>query len=440
MACRRGWCRSEKKKKVNDLTWFLIPIFVVLDWFFVAVRASLSQARMPQLLGMSEQKSERVERTLKLLEQVRLPVTLRISVILVHFLLIGTLTVLLVRGFGAAVSWQLLVAMWVLALLVLLQSEFLIERLILTQPERWALWLTVPGQIVHGLFSPVAWLLTLLLGNSESVPRSLASVTEDELKEWVETGQPAGSLEQGERKMIYSIFQFSDTLCREIMVPRIDVFALDINTSPAEAIQAVLRSGHSRFPVFEEVIDNIIGLLYAKDLLRISLNGNESTSIRELLRPAYFIPEAKKVDELLREMQARGVHMAVVVDEYGGMAGLVTLEDIVEEIVGEIRDEYDESEELLYQQLSPDEYLFLGRIDLDDFNDLLGTHLTKEVADTLGGFIYGEIGRVPVGGEQLTVEGWRLTVEQVSGRRIRKVRACRIPAEERAEEENESER
>ncbi|NMC79054.1 MAG: HlyC/CorC family transporter [Chloroflexi bacterium] len=401
---------------MNDLTWFLIPIFVVLDWFFVAVRASLSQARMPQLLGMSEQKSERVERTLKLLEQVRLPVTLRISVILVHFLLIGTFTVLLVRGFGAAVSWQLLVAMWVLALLVLLQSEFLIERLILTQPERWALWLTVPGQIVHGLFSPVAWLLTLLLGNSESVPRSLASVTEDELKEWVETGQPAGSLEQGERKMIYSIFQFSDTLCREIMVPRIDVFALDINTSPAEAIQAVLRSGHSRFPVFEEVIDNIIGLLYAKDLLRISLNGNESTSIRELLRPAYFIPEAKKVDELLREMQARGVHMAVVVDEY------------------------DESEELLYQQLSPDEYLFLGRIDLDDFNDLLGTHLTKEVADTLGGFIYGEIGRVPVGGEQLTVEGWRLTVEQVSGRRIRKVRACRIPAEERAEEENESER
>lgn len=426
---------------MNDISWYLIPIFVVLDWFLVAVRASMSQARMPYLIGLPNQKSERVERTLKFLEKNRLPVTLRISVVLMHFLLAGLVTVVVLQRADPAASWQLLAGVLLLALAFLLQSEFLIERLILAQPERWALRLTVPGQVVHYLFSPLAWLLTLLLGKPEALPRSLASVTEDELKEWVETGQPAGSLEQGERKMIYSIFQFSDTLCREIMVPRIDVFALDVNTSPAEAVQAVLRSGHSRFPVYEGVIDNIIGLLYAKDLLRISLNGSESASIRELLRPAYFVPEAKKVDELLREMQARGVHMAVVVDEYGGMAGLVTLEDIVEEIVGEIRDEYDESEELLYQQVSPDEYLFLGRIDLDDFNDIVGTHLTKEIADTLGGFIYGEIGRVPVGGEQVTVEGWQLTVAQVSGRRIRKVRARRIAPDEKTEEEqNEVER
>jgi CBS domain containing-hemolysin-like protein len=241
----------------------------------------------------------------------------------------------------------------------------------------------------------------------------------------VEEEQLEGGLEQGERRMIYSIFQFGDTLCREIMVPRIDVFALDVNTSVPEAIDGALKSGHSRLPVYEEAIDNIIGVLYAKDLLRLKLEHENGNSIRNLVRPAYFVPEAKKVDELLREMQARGVHMSIIVDEYGGMAGIVTLEDIVEEIVGEIRDEYDESEELVYQQISEDEYIFLGRIDLDDFNEILNTHLTKEVADTLGGYIYGQIGRMPVGGETMNVEGWEIKVEQVSGRRIRLVRALR---------------
>ncbi len=140
---------------------------------------------------------------------------------------------------------------------------------------------------------------------------------------------------------------------------------------------------------------------------------------------------------MLREMQARGVHIAIVIDEYGGMAGLVTLEDIVEEIVGEIRDEYDQSEEMVYQEISSDEYLFHGRIDLDDFNDLVGTELPTDNADTLGGFIYGKVGRVPVGGEVVGVDGWILTVEQVSGRRIRLVRAMRKPSVNEGEEQTD---
>jgi CBS domain containing-hemolysin-like protein len=157
----------------------------------------------------------------------------------------------------------------------------------------------------------------------------------------------------------------------------------------------------------------------------VRLEGQNLSSLRSLLRPAYFVPEAKKVDELLREMQSRSVHMALVVDEYGGIAGLVTMEDIVEEIVGEIRDEYDQSEEQLYEQVGENEYIFHGRIDLDDFNSVIGSSLTKEVADTLGGFIYSQIGRVPVGGEKVEVENLVLTIEQVSGRRIRRVRALR---------------
>jgi CBS domain containing-hemolysin-like protein len=214
------------------------------------------------------------------------------------------------------------------------------------------------------------------------------------------------------------------------MVPRIDVFALEVSASLPEAIETATASGHSRVPVYAETIDNIVGILYAKDLLRVKpdpTQNADSQPIRGLCRPAFFVPEAKKVDELLREMQARRFHMAIVVDEYGGMAGIVTLEDIVEEIVGEIQDEYDVAEEKLYQQNGPEEYSFQGRINLDDFNEVLGTHLAKDNADTLGGYIYGEIGKVPTGGEQLTVDDWTLTVEQVTGRRIRRVLARRVP-------------
>ena len=223
------------------------------------------------------------------------------------------------------------------------------------------------------------------------------------------------------------------------MIPRIDIFALETGTSIEDAITALNNSGHSRVPVFEETIDNVVGLLYAKDLLRASQEDEQPDSIRPYLRQAYFVPEAKKVDELLREMKARRVHMAVVVDEYGGMAGIVTLEDIVEEIVGEIRDEYDLADEALYQRIGPDEIVFQGRINLDDFNEVLGTHLAKEFADTLAGYIYGEIGKVPAGGEQLTLDDWVLTVEQVSGRRIRKVVARHSQPQAEPEEKGEEE-
>jgi len=164
----------------------------------------------------------------------------------------------------------------------------------------------------------------------------------------------------------------------------------------------------------------------------VKLQQREEVSIRHYLRPAYFVPESKKVDDLLSEMQEKGVHLAVVVDEYGGMAGIVTLEDIVEEIVGEIRDEYDQKEEILIERLSDDEFLFRGRVSMDDFNETLGTHLFDESADTLAGYIYSQFGRVPEEGESLVVEEWILTVEVVHSRRIIRIRARRggLPQEE----------
>ncbi|MCC6148097.1 MAG: HlyC/CorC family transporter [Anaerolineaceae bacterium] len=421
-------------KEPDSQTLFLLLIFfLVLDLLFVAVRSSFVHARVPQLVGSREIKVSALDRTLRLLERPYLPASLRVGVVLMHFSIAVTVWMVF-RAYSVLPGHPFLLLVLVLLLaLVLLLLEFILEGIVLRKPETWALNLTPVCEVLDTLFRPVSWLLMAVIGKPASLQRNLGSVTEDELKVWVQVGQPEGTLEKGERKMIYSIFHFSDTLCREIMVPRIDVVALDSETPVQEAAQTFIHSGHSRVPVYEENIDNVIGLLYAKDLLKFNVDGEKPQAIRQLLRPVFFVPEAKKVDELLREMQERGVHMVVAVDEYGGIAGLLTLEDIVEEIIGEIRDEYDQSEENLYQQVSPKEFLFSGRIDLDDFNEIIGTRLTKDVADTLGGFIYGQIGRVPVGGEHVQVENWELTVEQVIGRRIRLVRARRQDENEELE-------
>lgn len=425
---------------MTQILWIVFFVLLALDLLLVAVRSSLANVRLPHLVTIKDQSPERVERTIGLLENPRLRPMLRLVVVAVHFLLAAVVYLLWTSRQVAPASLPLTLLVVFIVSIVLVALEIYMESRLVVNAESWAIRLTPVGQVLNLIFTPFSALMMAFLSSQPATPFAIP-VTEDELKNWVEEDQPESTLEKGERRMIYSIFQFGETLCREIMVPRIDVMALDINTTLADAIAAMTTSGHSRVPVYEDTIDNVIGMLYAKDLLGFQVNGQNLAALRAQLRPAYFVPEAKKVEELLREMQARGVHIAIVVDEYGGMAGLVTLEDIVEEIVGEIRDEYDQTEELLYQEVDPDEYVFQGRIDLEDFNDIMGTRLIKDVADTLGGYISAQVGHVPQGGEQLQIDGWLLTVEQVSGRRIRKVRARRQPASEEMEEhDNHAER
>lgn len=236
--------------------------------------------------------------------------------------------------------------------------------------------------------------------------------------------------------MIYSIFQLDNTLAREVMVPRIDLLAFDANTTLENATETLLRTGHSRAPVYDESIDHIVGLVYIKDLLAAWREGDLKQKVGDLLREAYFVPEAKKVDDLLAEMQAKRVHMAVVVDEYGGTAGLVTIEDIVEEIVGEIRDEYDFAEEIAYELVQEGVYMFSGGIDLDDVNQITNSQVPKDTSETLGGFIYSQLGKVPTPGETVDAGGLHFIVEEVSGRRIRKVRAEKLESSEMEKDAN----
>lgn len=409
-------------------------LLLIFDLALVAARGSLQFSSLGRLLAQRDGNEPRVNRTLALIHFTpRLQASLGLALTVLRFLMAGLLLYLVSLRAGS-ISFAAGAGLLFLTGLLLYWLEWMVQWYVLRNSETWALRLAPFARGLMFLMAPLVALPLSLSGGTKSVPEGTGAITEDELKTMVDAGQEEGLLEQGERKMIYSIFELGDTLAREIMVPRIDIVALEVNTPLAEAADELLGSGNSRVPVYEESIDNILGLLYAKDLLRAWRKGEQLDSLRSLLRPAYFIPEAKNADVLLTEMQSQRIHLAIVVDEYGGVAGLVTLEDIVEEILGEIQDEYDQGEESPYQQLEGGEFIFLGRVDLDDFNEVFSSHLPKDEADTIGGFIYSRIGRVPATGEQIQVDKLRLTVEQVIGRRIRKVRAERIPSAAQEEE------
>ncbi len=408
---------------MDNLPWFLLVLWILLDLFLSAVRTALVNARIPRLVTLEEFPPAEIEKAVKVIERPRLRVSFRIALGLTHFLYAGTVAWIAFTLGGKVLTLAGTIGLFLGAMLILLMLEFLIDRLPLREPEKWSLALNGAASALDVLMTPLAFPLASLQGSNGGTQSNNYPMTEDELKNWMETEQSEGGLEEDERRMIYSIFQFGDTLCREIMVPRIDVHALEVTTPVGQAMDEMIRSGHSRVPVYEESIDNVLGLLYAKDLLKIRSDGN--ADLRKLIRPAYFVPESKKVDDLLAEMQRRGVHMAVVVDEYGGMAGLVTLEDIVEEIVGEIRDEYDTSEEPAIHQVSEDEYHFKGQVSLDDVNEVLNINLVAENSDSLGGFIYGQLGRVPLEGDRVQMGDWDFKVEEVRNRRIIKICAER---------------
>ena len=279
---------------------------------------------------------------------------------------------------------------------------------------------------IANLFTPLYWLTEKILPTPvATVPADIAE-EENHLRDWVENIPENTLLEQDERQMIRSIVHFSNTMIREIMIPRVEIDALEKETPLEEAAKLVQESGHSRLPVYDDEIDRIVGVLYAKDLLQAYVEQRD-VKLSDLMRKPLFVPESKMAGDLLNEMKSSGTHMAVVVDEYGGTSGIVSMEYIVEEIVGEIRDEYDDREEQLVREIGPEEYSFLGRIDLQDVNEYLGTHLIRDSADTLAGFLMSQIGKIPTLNEQVETEGWTFEIEELSGKRIQRVRVYRSP-------------
>ncbi len=429
---------------INIWVGVLILLVVLLfDVLLAAARSAFVNCRISQLRTMMDEEVKGAELALRIAtEATRLILSLRIGLSVVRIFGIGVPLILLSPLYvtGEGVSILLFTLVLIGTGLFIGTLEFMAEHLVMRNPEAWAVRLGPFVALMEKLLFPIGWALHRVGGHisNPNGDSRIPVVTEEEIMTLVDAGEEEGVIEEDEKAMIYSIFQLDHTLAREIMIPRIDLIAFEGNTALREATDSLLRTGHSRAPVYSSSVDDVIGLIYIKDLLAAWKEDDLDRTVSELMREAYFVPEAKIVDDLLAEMRARRVHMVIVVDEYGGTAGLVTIEDIVEEIVGEILDEYDYLEELPYQRLQEGEYIFSGGIDLDDVNQITGANVPKKGSETLGGFIYSQLGKVPVPGEIVNAGGLHFVVEEVAGRRIRKIRAEKIETSETEKDTHEN--
>jgi CBS domain containing-hemolysin-like protein len=299
-------------------------------------------------------------------------------------------------------------------------------------PERAALFMARPIYFLGRALQPVGRVL-IVVANAiispfpgKTLPRG-PFVTEEEIRHMVDVAEEEEEIEEDERELIHSVFEFGDTVVREVMVPRPDMVTARADASLGEVRDVILRAGYSRIPIYEGDNDNITGVLYAKDLLKRMHEDQGEGKVSSLARAPLFVPEQKKVSELLREMQQQRVHMAIVIDEYGGTAGLVTIEDVIEEIVGEIVDEYDQ-EEPLVEPVDENTIRVDAKLPIDDVNELLEVELPHEEWDTVGGLVFGLTGRVPVPGEIVRYDSLEFVTERVSGRRIQKVVIRKVAA------------
>jgi gliding motility-associated protein GldE len=320
----------------------------------------------------------------------------------------------------------------VLTFVILVVSEITPKLLATRNPQIFAKRVGGLLFVLHRLLRPVSRSLAgMTAGIHSGLTPSARRISGEDVKTMAEIGEAHGTIEHEERELIHSIVEFGETSVREIMVSRLDIQAIPVTATLQEALEIVRSSGHSRLPLYVDHLDNILGVVHAKDLLPYLSDTDEAVRIdlTRIARRPVFVPPGKKLDDLLREFQSRKTHIAIVVDEYGGTAGLVTLEDVLEEIVGDIRDEHDEDEETYAERLDDWSYRCDARLNLDDLGELLGVELAAEEFDfeTLGGLIFHLSGSVPSAGDVLEYEGIRLTVESVETNRIGEVLVRQLP-------------
>jgi putative hemolysin len=279
------------------------------------------------------------------------------------------------------------------------------------------------------VLSPVIWVVDRVSPSHRSKGLSVPVVTEEEIKEWIDVGQEGGSIEEEEKEMLYSVLEFGDTTAREIMTPRIDVAMMEDTNTVDSALKLFNDTGFSRIPVYHDSVDNIIGVLNVKDVFSVLLSGKKKTSINEIMYDPYFMPETKKIDDLLKELQVRKVQMAIVLDEYSSFAGIVTVEDILEELVGDILDEFDQEEPDI-QKVGDGVYIVDAQVWVEDLDDELDINLpVHESYETIGGLLIDRLGHIPHPGESATIQeaNATLVVVQMRGRRVVKVKIIMKP-------------
>jgi len=422
----------------------IIVVLILLNGVFSATEIALVTVRRSRLQQLIEDGDGRARRVLRLKENPgRFLAVIQIGINFLGFLASAFAAVSLVDGMEAwlagfgplqdvAGGVALVIVTGILTLFTIIFGELVPKQIGLAHAERVSMASSRLIEVLGAVLAPLVWFLTW---TTTRISRLFAAdvapaerISSEELRLIIEQGGEQGILEAEEEQMIHAVIELGDQRVHEVMVPRTSMVALASSTTFDEALDTVVAEGHSRIPVYDTSIDEIVGIFYAKDLLPfLKAGAPDRPPLRSLLRTPVFVPESMTVDDLLHELQRRKVHLAVVLDEYGGTAGLVTIEDLIEEIVGEIQDEYDEEEPLIVR-LSADQARVDGRVDVDDLSELFETQLDLEDEDeydTVGGLIYHRVGGVPKPGDQIAVDGLVLTVESVDGRRVDKVLVVR---------------
>lgn len=412
-----------------------VVVLLLLAVLLVAAEAALAFTSVPRVASLadgSDRMNQRIARVTKLLENAQeILDPLRLAIVTLR---LGEASVVaLLATDRLALPWAL-VAMAVNLVVVFVVTEALPRILGTLHADRASLALApfitafigaLPIRITAGALVRLANVIAPGKGLPRGpYPQELIAMADAAVEDSV--------IDEGERDLIESVIEFGGTVVREVMVPRTDMTTIGADSTVADALQISSAEGYSRVPVVGDGIDDVTGLLYVKDLIRAELDGRAADKVELLLRPAHFVPETKKVSELLKEMQQQSFHMAVAIDEYGGVAGLVTLEDLIEELVGEIVDEYDVEEPLVQRQRDGSLQVD-ARILIDELNDLAGLDLPEGDWDTVGGLVFDLFGRIPHEADTCEVDGYTLRVERVQGRRITKVRILAKETERRTE-------
>ena len=421
----------------------VLVVLLALSAIFSSAETAFLSTNKIRLRNLQEDGEKKAGLVLDLLEnQNRLISTLLVGNNIVNISSSALATKMATDYFGDA---GVGIATGIMTLLVLVFGEVVPKNLAAAHAEGWAMFVAPFIKLISVILTPLVFLLTKLSDtvvrfskkNEEEDP----TITEDEFKILVNVGQEEGVFDESETEMINSIMEFDETYVKAIMVPRIDIVAVDVDDSINDALRLIIDGGHSRIPAYEESIDNIVGILYAKDIFE-HLNANfDELKVKELIRDAYYIPETKKVSDLLNELRLKKVHMAIILDEYGGTNGLVTIEDLIEEIIGDIQDEYDAEEDLIVMH-SDNQLVADARAPIGDVEEAFDMELDEEIledseADTIGGLAFEHLGGIPEVNDEVTVGRFLIRIVNVSGRRITKVEVTLLPPEEDEDDEDE---
>jgi len=419
----------------------LFVLLIAFSAFFSGTETAFFSISKIDLATLREERSAKSRRIVSLLDdQKKLLIAILTgnTVVNIGSAIVATLlTVKIAAHLHFSEAWSLFIEVVVVTFIILIFGEITPKVLAVKNPVRFARQVVPLVNLVYLGLYPISAALEQFANSFArlfKLNQQENFLSEDELKALIELGEEKGTIQEEEKEMIDSIFEFGETTVREIMVPRIDMVCVDVSTPLEELVQRIEEAGHSRIPIYEERIDNIVGIVHAKDLIPYLADSRRPKSLKELARPAYFVPESKKIDELLREFQQEKTHMAIVVDEYGGTAGLVTLEDVIEEIVGEIQDEYDR-EQPLVKKVAENVWLVDARIDIADFNEKFPEPLPEdEEYESLGGFLFSVTGSVPEEKETIRYGNYSFRIEKLHGQRIVHVKVVyHLPEKEKTE-------